>query len=135
LLVERANALEVAAELAVARPSVRDLALIARQKLRIASWSASLRTRRSARSAWPTMALTFEELEASATEDELAAEKAVAKSTTCADLRAAPTAIRSDHLPRERVVIAPPTACACAAATAAQARRGRDADAGVAARQ
>ena len=61
------------------------------------------------------MALTFEELEASATEDELAAEKAVAKTTTVRGFtRQRPERNTfPDHLPRERVVIDPPTACEC----------------------
>jgi len=67
--------------------SVEDLALIARQKLRIAKLERQVygqRRKRSERLA-DQLALTFEELEASATEDELAAEKAVAKvDQTCA---------------------------------------------------
>jgi transposase len=53
---------------------------------------------------------------ATATEDEIAAELAVAKSTTVAAfVRKRPEARTTfpDHLPRERVVIDPPTACAC----------------------
>src|SRR5204862_7138138 len=59
--------------------------------------------------------LNLEELAASATEDELAAEAAVAKTTSVRGF----TRTRSerntfpDHLPRERVVIDPPTACEC----------------------
>ena len=61
------------------------------------------------------LALTFEELEASATEDELAAERAVAKTTTVAGFtrKRAERNTFPDHLPRERVVIDPPTACDC----------------------
>ena len=61
------------------------------------------------------MALTFEELEASATEDELAAEQAVAKTTTVRGFtrKRAERNTFPDHLPRERVVIDPPTACEC----------------------
>ena len=118
LLVERANALEVAAELAVARAKAsEDLALIARQKLRIAKLERQVYGQRSERSERlaDQLALTFEELEASATEDELAAEKAVAKSTNVRGFtRKRPDRNTfPDHLPRERVVIAPPTACAC----------------------
>jgi len=51
LLVERANALEVAAELAVARAKAsEDLALIARQKLRIAKLERQVYGQRSERS-------------------------------------------------------------------------------------
>ncbi len=62
-----------------------------------------------------TLALQFEELEASATEDELAAERAVAKTTTVVGFtRKRPERNTfPDHLPRERVVIDPPTACDC----------------------
>jgi transposase len=118
LIVERANALEVAAELAVARAKAsEDLALIAQQKLRIAKLERQIYGQRSERSERliDQLALTFEELEASATEDELAAEKAVAKSTNVRGFtRKRPDRNTfPDHLPRERVVIAPPTACAC----------------------
>src|SRR3954468_459249 len=118
LLFERAEALEVAAELAVARAKAsEDMALIAQQKLRIAKLERQLYGQRSERSARliDQLALTFEELEASATEDELAAEKAVASTTTVAGFtRKRPERHTfPDHLPRERVVIDPPTACAC----------------------
>ena len=85
LAVARTKGLEVAAELAVARAKAsEDMALIAQQKLRIAKLSVRVYGQRSERSARliDQLALTFEELEAGATEDELAAEKAVAKTTT-----------------------------------------------------
>src|ERR1700675_2920357 len=85
LIAERARRLEVAAELAVARAKAsEDMALIAQQKLRIAKLERQVYGQRSERSARlvDQLALTFEELEASATEDELAAETAVAKTTT-----------------------------------------------------
>ena len=118
LLVERAKALEVTAELMVARAkAAEDVALIAQQKLRIAKLERQVYGQRSERSARliDQLALTFEELDASATEDELAAEAAVAKTTSVRGF----TRTRSerntfpDHLPRERVVIDPPTACEC----------------------
>lgn len=61
------------------------------------------------------MALTFEELEADATEDELAAERAVAKTTTVGGFTRKRPERQTfpDHLPRERVVVDPPTACEC----------------------
>jgi hypothetical protein len=77
LLVERAKGLEVTAELAVARAKAsEDMALIAQQKLRIAKLERQVYGQRSERSARliDQLALTFEELEAGATEDELAAE-------------------------------------------------------------
>ena len=61
------------------------------------------------------LALTFEELEADATEDELAAERAAAKTTTVRGFtrKRAERQTFPEHLPRERVVIDPPTACEC----------------------
>src|SRR5271169_1583016 len=118
LVAERARSLEVAAELAIARAKAsEDMALIAEQKLRIAKLERQVYGQRSERSARliDQLALDFEELEASATEDELAAEKAVARTTTVAGFtRKRPERNTfPDHLPRERVVIAPDTACAC----------------------
>ena len=117
LIAERARSLEVAAELAVARAKAsEDMALIAAQKLRIAKLERQVYGQRSERSARriEQLALEFEELEASATEDELAAEQAAAKTTLRAfTRRRAERDTFPDHLPRERVVIDPPTACAC----------------------
>ena len=118
LSVARTNGMEVAAELAVARAKAsEDMALIAQQKLRIAKLERQVYGQRSERSARliDQLSLTFEELEAGATEDELSAEKAVAKTTTVAGFtRKRPERNTfPDHLPRERVVIDPPTACAC----------------------
>src|SRR5437660_11100488 len=85
LATERAKALETAAELAVARAKAsEDSALIAQQKLRIAKLERQIYGQRSERSSrlidqW---ALTFEELEADATEDELASERAIAQTPT-----------------------------------------------------
>lgn len=118
LLVERARAFEVTAELMVARArAAEDVALIAQQKLRIAKLERQVYGQRSERSARliDQLALTFEELDASATEDELAAEAAVAKTTSVRGFtRTRPERNTfPDHLPRERVVIDPPTACEC----------------------
>jgi transposase len=118
LAAAQTRGLEVAAELAVARAKAsEDMALIAQQKLRIAKLERQVYGQRSERSARliDQLALTFEELEASATEDELAAEKAVARTTTVAGFtRKRPERNTfPDHLPRERVVIDPPTACEC----------------------
>ena len=118
LAIERARALEVEAELAVARTKAsEDTALIAQQKLRIAKLERQIYGQRSERSSRliEQLALTFEELEADATEDELAAEQAGTKTTTVRGF----TRKRSErqtfpeHLPRERVVIDPPTSCEC----------------------
>src|SRR5437016_7453032 len=84
LASERAKALDIAAELAVARAKAsEDSALIAQQKLRIAKLERQIYGQRSERSSRliDQLALTFEELEADATEDELAAERAVARTT------------------------------------------------------
>src|SRR3984957_17534001 len=118
VIAERARRLEVAAELAVARAKAsEDMALIAAQKLRIARLERHIYGQRSERSARliDQLALEFEELEASATEDELAAEQAVAGTTTVRGFtRQRPERNTfPDHLPRERVVIDPATACAC----------------------
>ena len=60
------------------------------------------------------LSLAFEELEAGATEDELAAEQAVAGTTVRGfTRRRSERNTFPDHLPRERVVIDPPTECAC----------------------
>ena len=77
LIIERDKGLEVAAELAVARAKAsEDVALIAQQKLRIAKLERQVYGQRSERSARliDQLALEFEELEAGATEAELAAE-------------------------------------------------------------
>jgi len=118
LAAERAKRLEVAAELAVARAKAADdNALIAHQKLRIAKLERQVYGQRSERSSRlvEQLALTFEELEASATEDELAAERAVAQSVTVRGFtrKRAERQTFPGHLPRERVVVDPPTACEC----------------------
>src|SRR6201989_148306 len=114
LVVAQTKSLEVAAELAVARAKAsEDLALIAQQKLRIAKLERQAYGQRSERSARliDQLALTFEELEAGATEDELAAEKAVARMTTVRGFirKRAERQTFPEHLPRERLVIDPPT--------------------------
>jgi len=118
LVAERARGLKVAAELAIARAKAsEDMALIAAQKLQIAKLQRQIYGQRSERSARliDQLALEFEELAASATEDELAAEQAAAKTTTVRPFtrRRAERDTFPDHLPCERVVIDPPTACAC----------------------
>ncbi|MDQ2948259.1 MAG: IS66 family transposase [Acidobacteriota bacterium] len=118
LAIERAKGLEFAAELAVARAKgSEDTALIAQQKLRIAKLERQVYGQRSERSSRliDQLSLALEEAEASATEDELAAEKAVARTTAVRGFtRKRPERHTfPDHLPRERVVIDPPTACEC----------------------
>jgi Transposase C of IS166 homeodomain len=84
LIAERSRGLEVAAELAIARAKAsEDMALIAAQKLQIAKLQRQIYGQRSERSARliDQLALEFEELSATATEDELAAEQAAANTT------------------------------------------------------
>ena len=116
-LAKAASAAE--AELAAARARASDdQALIAHLKLQIAKLQRQLfgphseRTRRLL----DQLELQLEELEASATEDEIAAEMAAAKTTTVAAFtRKRPARSRfPTHLPRERVV--EPAPCACPAA-------------------
>ena len=59
--------------------------------------------------------LQLEELEASATEDELLAEMAAAKTTSVAAFTRKRPARKPfpEHLPRERVIVPGPTSCAC----------------------
>src|ERR1700709_797333 len=125
LTIERAKTRDIAAErdvgaaeLAVARAKASaDLAMIAHQKLRIAKLERQLYGQRSERSSQliDEMALQFEDLEASATEDELTAEMAAAKTTTVTGFKRQRPERNTfpEHLPRERVVIDPPTACDC----------------------
>src|SRR6516225_8150915 len=117
-LAEAARAAHAEAELAVARAKAsEDQALIAQQKLRIAKLERQIYGQRSERSSRliDQLALTFEELEADATEDELAAERAVTKTTTVRGFmrKRAERQTFPEHLPRERVVIDGPTACEC----------------------
>src|SRR6516165_2022622 len=85
LIAESARATRVEAERAVARAKASDdQALIAHQQLQIKKLTRELygsRTERTSR-LLDQIELKFEELESSATEDEIAAEKAVAKTTT-----------------------------------------------------
>ena len=115
-LAQEVATLRAALAIAQAKAS-EDTALIAQQKLRIAKLERQVYGQRSERSARliDQLSLTFEELEASATEDELAAEAAVSKTTTVpAFTRKRPERNTfPEHLPRERVVLDPPTACEC----------------------
>jgi transposase len=93
------------------------MALIAAQRLQIAKLQRQVYGQKSERSARliDQLSLELEELEAGATEDELAAEQAVAKTTTVAGFTRKRRERNTfpEHLPRERVVIDAPTACAC----------------------
>lgn len=92
-------------------------ALIASLKLQIEKLRRELYGQRSERKArlLDQMELELEELEASATEDELEAEMAAAETTEVkAFTRKKPSKKPfPEHLPRERVVIPSPTSCEC----------------------
>src|SRR6266542_3202981 len=94
-----------------------DQALIAHLKLQIEKLNRDRYGPRSERTARlvDQLELQLEELEASATEDELAAEMAAAKTTKVASFtRKRPSRQPfPEHLPRERVIVPGPVACAC----------------------
>jgi transposase len=118
LLAANDRAAQVEAELAVAKAkSSDDQALIAHQRLQIAKLTRELYGQHSERSVrlLDQMKLAFEELESSATEDELAAERAAAKTTNVvAFIRKRPSREPfPEHLPRERVVEPGPSTCQC----------------------
>src|SRR5438094_462805 len=117
-IIEAARAARAEAELAVARAKASDdQALIAHQQLRIEKLTRQLYGPRSERTSriLDQIELRFEELESSATEDELAAEMAVAKTTTVAAFTRKRPARKPlpEHLPRERVIVPGPTTCLC----------------------
>ena len=95
--------------------------MIAHLKLEIAKLKRDRFGPRSERTArlLEQMELQLEELEASATEDELAAEKAAAKTSQVAAFTRTRPARKPfpAHLPRERKIEPSPTACACCGGT------------------
>jgi transposase len=106
------------AELAAARAQQSDdQALIAHMKLQIAKLNRERFGPHAERTArlLDQMELQLEELEASATSDEIAAETAAAKTTTVAAFTRKRPARKPfpEHLPRERVVVPGPDACLC----------------------
>ena len=118
LIAERTRAARVEAELGVAKAKASDdQALIAHQRLQIAKLTRELYGQRSERSTQlvDQMALAFEELESSATEDEVAAEQAIAKTTNVVSFTRKRPARQPfpEHLPRERVVEPGPATCQC----------------------
>jgi transposase len=107
---------------AAARAQLSDhQALIAHLKLQIEKLNRDRYGPRSERTArlLDQLELQLEELEASATQDELAAEMAAAKTTTVAAFtRKRPSRQPfPEHLPRERVIVPGPAACACCGGT------------------
>src|SRR5271154_6636482 len=122
LVAERGRRIvaETDAAFAKARAS-DDQALIAHLKLQIEKLNRDRYGSRSERTArlLDQLELTLEELEASATEDELAAEMAAARTANATTAVASFTRKRPsrqpfpDHLPRQRVIVPGPTACLC----------------------
>jgi transposase len=125
LIVERAKRVEeaakvarVEAELAVAKAKAsNDQALIAHQQLQIAKLTRQLYGQHSERTVQllDQMELSLEEFESSATEDEIAAERAVAKTTNVVAFTRKRPARQPfpEHLPRERVIEPGPSVCLC----------------------
>lgn len=114
----QAALLATRAELASVRAQQSDdQALIAHLKLQIKKLNRDRHGPRSERTArlLDQLELTLEELEASASEDELAAEMAAAKTTKVASFtRKRPSRQPfPEHLPRERVLVPGPTSCTC----------------------
>jgi transposase len=118
LIAERARAARVEAELAVAQARAsNDQALIAHQRLQIEKLTRQIYGQRSERTVrlLDQIELAFEELESSATEDEVAAERAVTRTTNVLAFTRKRPARQPfpEHLPRERVVEPGPTICLC----------------------
>src|SRR3954453_13938749 len=118
LIAERAQAARVEAELAVAQAKMSDdAAVIGHQRLQIEKLRRQLYGPRSERTVrlLDQMELAFEELESSASEDEIAAERGVAKTTNFVSFTRKRPARQPfpDHLRRERVIEPGPTACLC----------------------
>ena len=113
-----AKATEAEARAAVAAAKVSDAAAeIAFLKLTIEKLRREFFGQRSERKQrlLDQLELQLDELEASATEDELAAGKAAAETTQVKGFTRRRTGRKPlpAHLPRERVVVPPPAACAC----------------------
>ena len=113
-----AKAIEAEARAAVAVAKVSDAeAEIAFLKLTIKKLQREIHGQRSERKQrlLDQLELQLDELEASATEDELAAEKAAAETTEVKGFRRRRSGRKPfpAHLPRERVVVPAPTSCSC----------------------
>lgn len=112
----------VAAEVAIARAQASDdQATIAHLKLQIAKLKREQYGQSSERSARliDQLELQLEEIEASASEDDLLAEMAAAKTTEVAAFTRRKPARKPfpAHLPRERILHPTPTSCACCGGT------------------
>jgi transposase len=118
LAASDARARVAEAELAEARAVVSTSeAMIAHLRLEIAKLRREQYGHSSERRARliEQMELQLEDLEAAATEDEIASERAAARTTTVTAFERRRPARKPfpEHLPRERVVIEPPRACTC----------------------
>ena len=118
LIMARARADEAEAEAALAKARQSDAeALVARQQLQIEKLRREIYGPRSERTQRliDQLELQLADLEASATADEIAAEKAAAKTTTVGPFSRVRPARKPfpEHLPRERVVVPGPQACTC----------------------
>ena len=119
-IAAEADAVAARAEAAAANAKVSSTeALISHMKLQLEKLRREFYGTRSERTARliEQMELQLEELETSASEDDLAAEQAAARAGTTnvsAFVRKRPARKPfPEHLPRERVVVPGPTACAC----------------------
>jgi len=114
--LSRADAAEADSAVAKSRQS-DDQALIAHLKLQIEKLKHQIYGQRSERTdrLLDQLELQLEELEATATEDELAAEMAARKATQVASFERRRPSRQPfpEHLPRERVVVPGPTSCPC----------------------
>ncbi len=122
LAAAEARALAAEAVAAATQAKVSgDQALITHLKLEIEKLRRQIYGQRSERSArlLDQMELVLEELEASASEDDLAAEMAAAKASVVAGhVRQRPSRQPfPEHLPRERVVLPVPACCPCCGGT------------------
>lgn len=122
ILAERAARVQAEAEAANAQADLSSReALIAHLKLEIEKLRRSLYGTRSERKTrlLEQMELQLEDLEAAATEDGLAAQKATARTqdVTSFERRRPSRKPFPDHLPRERVVITAPANCPCCGST------------------
>jgi len=119
ILSERAARIE--AETRAAAISSGTEALIARLKLEIEKLRRELYGSRSERKArlLEQMEMQLEELEADATEDELAAEKAASQTQSVRSFERRRPSRKPfpEHLPRERIVIDAPEGCPCCGST------------------
>lgn len=124
ILAERAARLKTEVRAALAEAEVTRAqanasntdALIARLRIEIEKLRRELYGSRSERKArlLDQLEMQLEDLEADATEDELAAERAATSTVVKAFERKRPSRKPfPDHLPRERIVIASPGSCAC----------------------